>query len=139
MVLLIILCIFVPVAATETAEEWNNRGAYLLSLGKFEEAIDAFNKAIELDPNCDKAYSNRGGAYFYLKYYDKSLKDFNKAIDLNPKNDANYYNRGLLYYVLKKYERAIEDYMCVRLSNPSIHQPLSIDIWIASLAEVNVV
>jgi len=30
-------------------------------------------------------------------------------------------------------------FMCVRLSNPSIHQPLSIDIWIASLAEVNVV
>ena len=29
--------------------------------------------------------------------------------------------------------------MCVRLSNPSIHQPLSLDIWIASIAEVNVV
>ena len=29
--------------------------------------------------------------------------------------------------------------MCVRLSNPPIHQPLSFDIRIASLAEVNVV
>ena len=29
--------------------------------------------------------------------------------------------------------------ICVRLSNPSIHQPLSSDIWIAALAEVNAV
>ena len=36
-------------------------------------------------------------------------------------------------------EEIMDVFMCVRLSNPSIHQPLSIDIWIASLAEVNVV
>ena len=33
----------------------------------------------------------------------------------------------------------ISGIMSVRLSNPSIHQPLAIDIGLASLAEVNVV
>ena len=36
-------------------------------------------------------------------------------------------------------ERTEKVCMCVRLSNPPIHQPLSFDIWLASLAEVNVV
>ena len=37
------------------------------------------------------------------------------------------------------YQRTRGILMRVRLSNPSFHQPLSFDIWIASLAEVNVV
>ena len=44
------------------AEAYNNMGNALQDLGKLlKEAIDAFNKAIYLEPNC-QAYGNMGNA-----------------------------------------------------------------------------
>lgn len=41
---------------TNSAEIWNLKGAALRSLGRYDEAIECFNKALELDPT-DKAAS----------------------------------------------------------------------------------
>ena len=33
------------------AESWNLKGAALRSLGRYDEALDCFNKALQLDPS----------------------------------------------------------------------------------------
>jgi tetratricopeptide (TPR) repeat protein len=59
----------------------------LSELGKnnYEEAINNFTKAIELDPKDASVYNNRGNAYANLNKYEEALNDYNKAIELDPK------------------------------------------------------
>src|SRR5580658_614154 len=54
-------------------------------------ALDAVDKAIELDPKSSMAYLSHGVGNFYLPQafgggIDLAIKDFRRAIDLNPKN-----------------------------------------------------
>ena len=91
------------------AEEWVTEGANLIKEGKYKEAIDALNKAIEIDPNCAGAYFNRGLAYGKLGRSEKAIEDFSEAIKLNPNYAYAYYNRAAAYFYLKKYNKTIED------------------------------
>ncbi|MCJ1223816.1 Hsp90 cochaperone [Toensbergia leucococca] len=51
---------------------------------KFDEAIEKFSQAIELEPNNHVLYSNRSGAYASLKDFDKALEDAEKTIEIKP-------------------------------------------------------
>lgn len=54
-------------------------------LGKFDEAIKYYNKALDIDKNCALVYNNRGYSYYQKKDYESALKDYDKALLLNPK------------------------------------------------------
>ena len=53
-------------------------------LEKYQEAIENFNKAIELDPNSVSFYFARGDVYEILRKYEEAINDYNKAIELDP-------------------------------------------------------
>jgi tetratricopeptide (TPR) repeat protein len=57
------------------------------SLGKHEESISCFKKAVQLKPSA-AIYSNLGTAFFYLKQYSEALPMFEKAVEMSPE-DAN--------------------------------------------------
>jgi len=61
------------------AESLNRRGEELFRAKRFEEALQYFGKAIELDPALSKAYHNRGEAYSKLGRADEARADFQKA------------------------------------------------------------
>ena len=48
---------------------WNEIGNIYLKFGSFEEAIAAFSKAIEFDPDSGLPYYNLGGAYLLTGEY----------------------------------------------------------------------
>lgn len=50
----------------------------------YDQAIDAFNKALALDPSYAIVYKELGEAYYYTKQYDKTIQNFKKYIDLSP-------------------------------------------------------
>ena len=56
------------------------RGLTLGKVGNHQEAINAYNKAIQLNPKDAEAYGNRGVAYSKLGNYQQAIKDYNKAI-----------------------------------------------------------
>ncbi|MFQ6121285.1 MAG: tetratricopeptide repeat protein, partial [Methanosarcinales archaeon] len=68
------------------------------SKGKSKEAIECYDKALELNPEYAKAYNNRGNAYYYKGELDLAIEDYNKAIKLNPDLAEAYNNRGNAYY-----------------------------------------
>ncbi|MBQ7723669.1 MAG: tetratricopeptide repeat protein, partial [Selenomonadaceae bacterium] len=45
------------------------------------EAIEIYNKVLELDPNYAKVYSWRATAYIGLKDYEQAIKDCNTTIE----------------------------------------------------------
>jgi tetratricopeptide (TPR) repeat protein len=64
---------------------------------RLDKALDAINKAIELDPTVANNYINRGNAYDSLGNYKQAIADYDKAIELNAEFALAYYNRGLAY------------------------------------------
>jgi tetratricopeptide (TPR) repeat protein len=57
---------------------------YVFDLGKYDEAIEAWDEAIWLDPNYEKAWNNKGNAFAALGKYDDAIKAYDEAIRLDP-------------------------------------------------------
>jgi tetratricopeptide (TPR) repeat protein/CHAT domain-containing protein len=78
---------------------WENRAVSLRKLGQFAEALNDFQKAIELaeaDPQrLDAAarYAQRGHGYYGQGDYENAAKDYRKALEFAP--NAAYYHQYL--------------------------------------------
>ena len=68
------------------------------TLDEFHNAINLYNKALELNNRYLKAYYNRGLAYACLQDYTEAIKDFDKVIELNPYFAEAYHIRGMAYH-----------------------------------------
>ncbi len=62
--------------------------------GKFENAIENFDKSLELNKEFSVTYFFRGASYHSLGEYDEAMLDYTKAITLDPKMTDAYYNRA---------------------------------------------
>ena len=74
------------------------RGASYLTLGKYNESLNDFNKVIELDPKSAFGYAFRGASYMNLYKKYEALNDLNKAIEINPNSAIAYHTLASLYY-----------------------------------------
>ena len=107
------------------ASQYIDRGCQKIGEGKFEEAIDAFNEAINLDPSEWSAYQNRGAARQGLldrsgatsiDEYEGVIADYTEAINLypdthvlDPDTPVSYYQRGALIADRGNAHRAFPD------------------------------
>ncbi len=94
----------------KTAEEYTEKGNNNYHKSEFEKAIEAYKKAIKIDPDSDGAHHNIGLAYDNLGKFEKAIEAYKKAIEINPDSDGAHHNIGLAYYNLGKFEKAIEAY-----------------------------
>ena len=65
-------------------KELIDRGCRKHQAEMYEEAIEDFSAAIELDPEEAWAYHFRGWTYAVLQKFDDAIKDFTKAIKTDP-------------------------------------------------------
>jgi tetratricopeptide (TPR) repeat protein len=68
-------------------------GLRLMREGHYSDAINAFNKAIELKPKYS-FYYHRGRSYIKLKKCGSAVKDFDTVISLNPEVKDAYFFKG---------------------------------------------
>lgn len=96
----------------------NNYSAYYLKgiveyeQGKFEEALNDFDKSIELKPSF-AAYNSRAGAFVYLGKYDKAIEDYDIAINfaVKPFDKAKIYaNKASAYKSMGDNNMALDAY-----------------------------
>jgi len=90
--------------------EFLEQGNALYDLGKHEEAINAYNKAIELNPKLASAWYNKGVALTNQGKDDEAIVAYDKAIEIDPKHASAWYNKGNALYNIGKYEEAIIAY-----------------------------
>ena len=57
---ILLLALMTSAQCQQTAEDWLYKGIALDGQGKFDDAIQAYDKAIELDPQYADAWYNRG-------------------------------------------------------------------------------
>jgi Flp pilus assembly protein TadD len=62
----------------ELKTAWNEKGKDLVEDGNYTEAIQAFNKSIELNPQNDEAWLNKGIALLKLEIMKKLYKHWIK-------------------------------------------------------------
>lgn len=99
----------VSITQQKTAENWTHEGDFLLfEQDQMEEALQAYDKAIELDPQFTSAWDGKGLALYGLGRYEEALQAFDKAIELDPQLENSLCNKGLALYGLGKDEEAIE-------------------------------
>ncbi|KAH6651591.1 hypothetical protein BKA67DRAFT_571292 [Truncatella angustata] len=67
-----------------TADELKALGNKAIAEKNFDEAIDAFSKAIEIDASNHVLYSNRSAAYASKKDWTNALKDAEKTTEIKP-------------------------------------------------------
>lgn len=76
-----------------------------LQQGQYQDALDASNKATQLDPNDAKPYYQRGLIYKKMTKMDEALQQFDKAVALAKQtNDVvtrNAAQKAAKYYLLK--------------------------------------
>ena len=90
---------------------WNCRGLALEGLKQYEEAIVAYEQAIQIQPDFFEAWNNRGEAHAEFGQTDRAKADFEKAIQLSEeKSYVPWYNLGKLHYQQKEFDQAIEAY-----------------------------
>ncbi|WP_293334086.1 tetratricopeptide repeat protein [Microcoleus sp. CAWBG58] len=82
--------------------------SYLL-MEQYEEALQNFDRAIEIDPKHTWAIANRGLTYRLMERYEEALQDFDRAIELDHKYDSAIWHRGYIYLILGRYDRALKD------------------------------
>ena len=72
--------------------------------------MDAYTKAIELNPAYAEAYANRGNVKKIISQHEAALTDYDQAIRLNPNFAGFYYNRGSIKSDLGCINEARADY-----------------------------
>jgi tetratricopeptide (TPR) repeat protein len=83
---------------------------YFRRYGRYPEAINILNRAVDLDPEQSKAYGLRGTTYLDVKKYTEAEQDLTKAISISPNIPDFYFNRGRLYQEVNKNELALQDF-----------------------------
>ncbi|MDR1618885.1 MAG: tetratricopeptide repeat protein [Treponema sp.] len=103
-------CASVSAANISDAELIAARGHRLLLIMDYDNALEDFNRAIRLNPDCQFAYKYRGLTNVMLKRNFRALLDFNRAIRLSPDDTEVYGFRGSLYFDEGKYKKAYDDF-----------------------------
>ena len=86
-VFILLLALMTSAQCQQTAEDWYNKGIAYDEEGESDKAIDALDKAIELDPEYVDAWILRGDIFSSDEKYDDAVEAYDEAIKLNP-NDA---------------------------------------------------
>jgi len=89
----------VPLATDKAqAEQYKQSGNSHMSGKKFDAAIDAYDKAINLDPTNPVYYSNRAAAHSSKGDHLSAIGDAEQAISVDPQFVKAYHRLG---YVIK--------------------------------------
>ena len=89
---------------------------------KFEEAIDFYSKAIEIDPKYSSAYFNRALSYAILNKYGEAERDAETVMDIEPDSYDAPYVMGIVAEYQQDYQGAKEWYEKSLQKNPKYEQ-----------------
>jgi tetratricopeptide (TPR) repeat protein len=93
----------------ENSAIFYNLGVVYTFLRKEDEAIENFQKCIDLDPEYVQAYYNMGQISLIKKRdFSKALHFFDRAVAVRPDYVGAHHQRGIAYELLGYVQKAIE-------------------------------
>ena len=89
------LLVILSTGCITSSAEWNQRGGTHHTMGRYEEAVAAFDQAVAADPGNSEAWKNRGLSLALLGRFSESEESFARAISLNPGDNEVFYYQAL--------------------------------------------
>ncbi len=93
-----------------SAASFKEQGNQFLQAKKYDEAIQAYTEAINLDPKDHVFFSNRSAAYLSKGDASSALSDGQRCIELKSDWAKGYTRKGAALHSLRRYDDAIEAY-----------------------------
>jgi len=99
-----------------------NRGYHKYKSALYEEALEDFNRGIEISneqtPKYQMVLLMRGNIFQRKKKWQEAIKDYTNAIRLDSKDSKAYFNRAQVRFEVQDLPGAIADYtLCLSLDN----------------------
>ncbi|MDE4907809.1 tetratricopeptide repeat protein [Methanogenium marinum] len=100
---------------SDLMRSYSEKGALLIKLQRYDEAIACYNSAVDLEPSSTAAWIGLGDAYLYKSMYDQGqLKDMYKELGKKPSERDSSVNRIDISAVnsnrkaVEAYQKAVE-------------------------------
>ncbi len=93
-------------------------GLALARAEQLEAAIDRFDRALKLDPDCVEAYEWRGWSRSRAGQHVEAIADFSRSIELAPANSWSRMARGEARLALRDLREAASDFLAVLRLEP---------------------
>lgn len=105
---------------------WVQLGNSYFDTNQPVQAVDAYAKALELDPNDPDVLTDQGVMFRTLGWFDKAIENFETANKINPQHAQSLFNLGLTYMQdLKDFgnaAKAWEKYLALNPTGPAADQ-----------------
>jgi Tfp pilus assembly protein PilF len=86
------------------------RGNFLATRGRFDAALDEYDKALAINPDYLDALINRGNVLVEFKRFDEALASFDRALAIKPDSVDLLKNRAIVLIKLKRLDEALASF-----------------------------
>jgi tetratricopeptide (TPR) repeat protein len=104
------------------ASEYFDCGNALYDLGRYEDAIESYDKALEFKPNLWGAWYSRGIVLYDLGRYEDAIESYDQTLAVKFDKHEAWFNRGIALDDLGRYEEAIASYDQALAVKPDLHE-----------------
>ncbi|MHC4200716.1 MAG: tetratricopeptide repeat protein, partial [Planctomycetota bacterium] len=112
------------------AESFFNRGLDQHDQGLYDEAIESYKRAVELDPDFVVANNNLGMVYIDKEMFPEAIAAFDRTIELDPGYAEAHNNLGFVYRRLGDDAKAAVHYTKFIELEPDVEDASKIQSWI---------
>jgi len=81
----------------QNSSTWCTKGDELMDLGKYNEAIAAYDEAININPQFVPAWNKKGNALKAKGKYNEAIDVYDEVIRLDPNNAVAWNNKGFAF------------------------------------------
>ena len=93
-ILMLLPLIVAVTVQAQTAKQYFKTGEDFTKANNYQDAIAQFTRAIELDPDYEKAYVSRAIAYSRTGEHKSAAEDYDRALVFDDKDEELYYFSG---------------------------------------------
>lgn len=113
---------------------WVQLGNDYFDTGQPQKAVNAYAKALELNPNNPDILTDQGVMFRQIGWYDKAVANFEKAQKIDPNHEQSLVNLGVVYAEdLKQPDKALKAWNRFLELHPTSSASQQIRIWVEQL------
>jgi len=90
------------------SDYWNNKAVAFHALGLYEDALECYSRALELNQDDPDLWQNKGATLICLKLHEEAIHALEIAIKLSPKVGDSWNNKGRAYQELHQPNEALD-------------------------------
>jgi tetratricopeptide (TPR) repeat protein len=87
---------------------WQKKGMILFNQGRYNEALQAFDQSIQMNPKIAESWSYKGVVLLVTHQYREAIKCFDVATALEPSFTVAWNNKAEALYAMGRYDEAIK-------------------------------